>query len=59
MTDVERGRHCPTINKLEVIAKSLNIEPYILLQNPNRDEKIIEKINNTRQYNQTIKTKNN
>lgn len=55
LTDVERGKHCPTINKLEVISKSLNIEPYVLLQNPDRDEKIIDKLQNTRQYNQTLK----
>lgn len=55
LTDVERGKHCPTINKLEVIAKSLNIEPYVLLQNPDRDAEIIEKIKTTRQYNQSLK----
>ena len=52
LTDIERGLHCPTINKLEVIAKSLNLEPYELFQNPVRDEKIIDKINSSRQYNQ-------
>ncbi len=52
ITDIERGIHCPTINKIELIAKVLEIEPYILFQNPLRDKNIIEKINNTRQYNQ-------
>ncbi len=52
ITDVERGLHCPTIPKLEAIAKSLKIEPYILFQNLERDERIVEKIENTRQYNQ-------
>lgn len=52
ITDVERGLHCPTIPKLESIAKSLNIEPYILFMNENRDKAIIDKMNNNRQYNQ-------
>lgn len=52
ITDVERGLHCPTIPKLEVIAKSLNIEPYILFMNVDRDNIIIEKMQNNRQYNQ-------
>ena len=52
LTDVERGLHCPTIPKLEQIAKSLNVEPYQLFMNEDRDKKIIEKINNARQYNQ-------
>ena len=52
ITDVERGLHCPTINKIDAIAKALNIEPYILFQNVRRDKNIINKINNSRQYNQ-------
>ena len=52
ITDVERGLHCPTINKIEVIAHSLDIEPYMLFQNPKRDKTIVEKMKNTRQYNQ-------
>ena len=56
ITDIERGKHCPTINKIELIAKVLEIEPYILFQNPSRDKNIIEKINNTRQYNQNFET---
>ena len=52
ITDVERGLHCATIPKLEVIANSLNIEPYILFMNTDRDQKIIDKINKSRQYNQ-------
>ena len=55
LTDIERGIHCPTILKLEIIAKSLNIEPYILFQNPKRDKDIIKKMQNVRQYNQNIK----
>lgn len=52
ITDVERGLHCPTIPKIESIAKSLNIAPYELFMNPERDEKVIDKIKNSRQYNQ-------
>ena len=52
ITDVERGLHCPTINKIGEIAKALNIEPYVLFQNVKRDKIIIDKINNSRQYNQ-------
>ena len=52
ITDVERGLHCPTIPKLESIANPLNIEPYILFMNIDRDKTIIDKMNNKRQYNQ-------
>ena len=52
LTDIERGIHCPTIPKLEIIAKALNIKAYMLFQNPNRDKKIINKIKTSRQYNQ-------
>ena len=52
LTDVECGKHSPTINKIEVIAKAMNIDPYVLFQNPIRDVVIIDKINNHRQYNQ-------
>lgn len=52
ITDIERGLHCPTIDKLELIAKSLNLEPFELFQNPIRDESIVVKILSSRQYNQ-------
>ena len=52
MTDIERGKHCPTIDKIEVIAKSLKLEAYELFQNPKRDEEIVSKIIKNRQYNQ-------
>lgn len=52
ITDVERGLHCPTIPKLEMIAKSLNIEPHKLFVNIERDKSIIERMENGRQYNQ-------
>lgn len=45
LTDVERGLHCPTINKIEAISKALNIEPYLLFKNIERDSKIVDKIN--------------
>ena len=52
LTDIERGMHCPTINKIEIIAKNLNIEPYELFQNLTRDKEIVDKMNLSRQYNQ-------
>lgn len=52
ITDVERGLHCPTIPKIESIAKSLNIEPHQLFINVDRDESIINKMKSGRQYNQ-------
>lgn len=56
LTDVERGLHCPTINKIELIAKALGLEAYQLFQNPNRDEKIVERMVSGRQYNQSNKS---
>ena len=52
ITDVERGLHCPTIPKIENIARSLNIEPYQLFINNDRDSNIVDKMNHSRQYNQ-------
>lgn len=52
ITDVERGLHCPTIPKIESIARSLNIEPYQLFINVDRDIDIVNKIKQGRQYNQ-------
>ena len=52
ITDIERGLHCPTINKIELISRVLEVEPYILFQNPVRDKDIVEKIKKSRQYNQ-------
>lgn len=57
ITDVERGMHCPTIQKIEAIAKALNIEPYELFLNPDRDEAVMNRINNCRQYNAKHKNK--
>ncbi len=52
ITDVERGLHCPTINKIETIANSLGVEPHLLFINNERDSEIVKKITNSRQYNQ-------
>ena len=52
LTDIERGLHCPTIDKIDLIAKALNIEPYQLFQNPKREKAIVNKMTTTRQYNQ-------
>lgn len=52
LTDVERGLHCPTIQKLELISKALDIEPYKLFMNLKRDKNIIQKMQSSRQYNQ-------
>lgn len=56
ITDIERGLHCPTIPKLEIIAESLNVEPYILFQNSKRNEEIVKRMKNSRQYNSYMKT---
>ena len=52
ITDVERGLHCPTIPKIESIAQSLNIEPYQLFVNIERDIEIVKKMSKGQQYNQ-------
>ena len=52
LTDIERGLHCPTIEKIEAISKALSIMPYELFQNPPRNQSIINKMNTSRQYNQ-------
>lgn len=52
MTDIERGKHCPTIDKIETIAKVLKLEPYELFQNPKRNADVVSKIISSRQYNQ-------
>ena len=52
LTDVERGKHSPTFDKLELIAKALGIEPYVLLQRIKPDKDILKRMNNSRQYNQ-------
>ena len=52
ISDIERGKHMPTIKNIAKIADSLSIEPYTLFKNDERDSKILTKLNSTRQYNQ-------
>ena len=52
LTDIERGVHCPPISKLEILASALNIEPYKLLLNEERDKSVVNKMKSSRQYNQ-------
>ena len=52
MTDIERGLHCPTIDKIEKISNALKIDAYQLFQNPDRDKTIVDRMNSVRQYNQ-------
>ena len=49
---IERELHSPSNDKLEAIALGLNIKPYELFMNIDRDEEILKKIFNYRQYNQ-------
>jgi len=53
ITDIEIGLHCPTIPKLELIAKALELEPYELFMNVERNEIIVSRMKNGRQYNQS------
>lgn len=54
ITDVERGLHVPTLSKLERIANALNVEPYVLFMNTDKDEDILHRMSSGRQYNQEI-----
>lgn len=58
ISNIESGRRDPTLKKVEIIAKALKVEPYILLQNSKRDEKIVKKMNSSRQYNQKSESVN-
>ena len=49
---IERGLNSPTIDKLETIAKALNMEAYLFLKPAKVDTTILEKMSSTRQYNQ-------
>ena len=55
IADIERGKNIPTFDVLDDLALALNVKVYQLFQNPERDSKIINLINNGRQYNQNIK----
>ena len=50
ITDIERGLHCPTIPKIESIAKSLNIEPYQFFLHLDRDADLVNQMNQGRHY---------
>ena len=52
ITDIENGKHFPTIEKIEIIPKALNLEAYKLFMNFDRNEDIMRKLKNSRQYNQ-------
>ena len=41
ISDLERGKFCPSFSKLQDIAKALNIEPYELLK-PDHMEDVIK-----------------
>ena len=43
ISDLERGKFCPSFNKLQEIANALNIEAYELLKPDHLDEKIKSK----------------
>lgn len=32
ISDLERGKYCPSLSKLEALAVALNIEPYMLIK---------------------------
>ena len=49
---IERGLNSPTIDKLETIAKALNMDAYIFLKQTKIDNAILSKMTSTRQYNQ-------
>ena len=59
ISDIERGRHMPTIKNISKLAMVLNIEPHVLFMNNVRDEEILNKMNYTRQYNQYNLIKDN
>ena len=43
ISDLERGKFCPSFSKLQEIATALNIEPFELLKPDHLDEKISSK----------------
>ena len=50
ISSIERELHSLTIDKLELIAKGLKIDPYQLLKIQDVDKNILMKINKGRQY---------
>jgi len=43
ISDLERGKFCPSFNKLQEIAVALNLSPYELLKPEHMDEVIVSK----------------
>lgn len=43
ISDLERGKFCPSFNKLQEIAAALNLSPYELLKPEHMDEVIASK----------------
>ena len=43
ISDLERGKFCPSFTKLQEIAKALNIEAYELLKPDHVNEKVVYK----------------
>lgn len=54
ISSIERELNSLTIDKLELIAKGLKIDPYQLLKIQDVDKNILMKINKGRQYNQKM-----
>ena len=40
ISDLERGKFCPSLSKLQDIAKALNVEPYELLKPDNFQDSV-------------------
>ena len=44
ISDLERGKYCPSLGKLEALAKALDIETYELIKPELLDQKVLEKV---------------
>lgn len=44
ISDLERGKYCPSLGKLQAIAKALDIEPYKLIKSDDLIEKDLVKV---------------
>ena len=45
ISDLERGKYCPSLAKLEALANALNIEAYKLIKTVPNEEKSKDKVN--------------
>ena len=45
ISDLERGKYCPSLAKLDALAKALNIEAYQLIKSVSEEEKSKDKVN--------------